>query len=241
MTRSKIFPTVDAAVADIPDGSTVGFAGFGGVGTPWFLIGALARQGAKRLTCVSNSTTARNMPPGATDMSAIVANGQLAKGICAFTAGTRPSQKLVFTEWYEAGKVEAEIVPQGTLAERLRAAGAGIPAFFTPAGVGAEVSDGKEHRDFNGRTYVMEHALPLDYAFIRAWKADTLGNLQFRLTQRNFNPLMAMAARVTIVEVEEDILPAGGIDPDLVHTPGLYVHRLVKVDPKGMPPLEKAL
>lgn len=234
MAASKIFPSLDAAVADIADGSTIGFAGFAGVGTPCFLIGALIRQGAKRLTCVSNSTNMREPPPGGADMGGVVSNGQLAKAICAFTAPTRPSQKLPFTEFYEAGKVEAEIVPQGTLAERLRAAGSGIPAFFTPAGVGTEIAEGKETRDFHGRTYLMEHALPLDYAFIRAWKADALGNLQFRLTQRNFNPVMAMAARITIVEVEEDILPAGGIDPDLVHVPGVYVHRLVKVNPEGM-------
>ncbi len=234
MTASKIFASLDAAVADIPNGATIGFAGFSGVGAPCFLIGALIRQGAKGLTCVSNSTAQRDLPPGGADMGAVVTNGQLAKAICSFTAPTRPSQKLPFTEFYEAGKVEAEIVPQGTLAERLRAAGSGIPAFFTPAGVGTEIAAGKETRDFNGRTYLMEHALPLDYAFIRAWKADTMGNLQFRLTQRNFNPVMAIAARVTIVEVEEDILPAGGIDPDLVHVPGIYVHRLVTVDPKGM-------
>jgi 3-oxoacid CoA-transferase A subunit len=234
MSRNKLFPSLDAAVADIPDGATIGFAGFGGVGMPCFLIGALIRQGAKGLTCVSNSTNQRTIPPGGADMGGVVTNGQLAKAICAFTAPTRPSQKLPFTEFYEAGKVDAEIVPQGTLAERLRAAGAGIPAFFTPTAVGTELAVGKETRDFNGRTYLMEHALPLDYAFLRAWKADELGNLQFRLTQRNFNPLMAMAARVTIVEVEEDILPAGGIDPDLVHVPGLYVHRLVKVNPEGM-------
>lgn len=234
MAGSKIFSSLDAAVADIADGSTIGFAGFAGVGTPCFLIGALIRQGAKRLTCVSNSTNMRDPPPGGADMGGVVSNGQLAKAICAFTAPTRPSQKLPFTEFYEAGKVEAEIVPQGTLAERLRAAGSGIPAFFTPAGVGTEIADGKETRDFNGRTYLMEHALPLDYAFLRAWKADALGNLQFRLTQRNFNPVMAMAARITIVEVEEDILPAGGIDPDHVHVPGVYVHRLIKINPEGM-------
>jgi len=234
MSRTKVFPGLDAAVADIPDGATIGFAGFAGVGTPCFLIGALVRQGAKRLTCVSNSTNMREPPPGGADMGAVVSNGQLAKAICAFTAPTRPSQKLPFTEFYEAGKVEAEIVPQGTLAERLRAAGSGIPAFFTPAGVGTEIAAGMETREFNGRTYLMEHALPLDYAFLRAWKADTLGNLQFRLTQRNFNPVMAMAAKVTIVEVEEEILPPGGIDPDLVHVPGVYVHRLVKVNPGGM-------
>jgi 3-oxoacid CoA-transferase A subunit len=235
MSAPKTYKSLDAAVADIPDGATIGFAGFGGVGVPSFLIGALVRQGARRLTCVSNTTVQRDIPPGGADMGAVVTNGQLEKAICAFTAPTRPSQKLVFSEYYEAGKVDAEIVPQGTLAERLRAAGAGIPAFYTPAGVGTEIAQGKETRVFNGRTFLMEHALPLDYAFLRAWRADEMGNLQYRLSQRNFNPIMAMAARVTIVEVEEDILPAGGLDPDHIHTPSLYVHRMVKIDPKGMP------
>ncbi len=234
MSATKIYASLDAAVAGIEDGATIGIAGFAGVGSPCFLVGALIRQGAKGLTCVANSTNQRDIPPGGADIGGVVSNGQLAKAICAFTASTRPSQKLPFTEFYEAGKVDAETVPQGTLAERLRAAGAGIPAFFTPAGVGTEIAAGKETRIFGGRTYLMEHALPLDYAFIRAWKADTLGNLQFRLTQRNFNPVMAMAARVTIVEVEEDILPPGAIDPDRVHVPSIYVHRLVKIDPKGM-------
>ena len=122
-------------------------------------------------------------------------------------------------------------MPQGTLAERMRAAGAGIPAFYTPAAVGTELAEGRETRVFNGREYLLEEALPLDYAFIRAQQADEAGNLRFRRSQRNFNPLMAMAARVTIVEVEEDILPRGAIDPDDVHLPGIYVHRLVKIPP----------
>ena len=140
--------------------------------------------------------------------------------ICAFTAPTRASQRLVFTEYYERGLIEAELVPQGTLAERMRAAGAGIPAFYTPAAVGTELAEGRETRVFNGREYLLEDALPLDYAFIRAYQADAFGNLRFRRSQRNFNPIMAMAARVTIVEVEEDILPVGAIDPDDVHTAG---------------------
>jgi len=128
-------------------------------------------------------------------------------------------------------RIEAELVPQGTLAERMRAAGAGIPAFYTPAAVGTELAEGRETRVFNGREYLLEEALPLDYAFIRAYQADAFGNLRFRRAQRNFNPLMAMAARVTIVEVEEDILPLGAIDPDDVHLSGIFVHRLVKVPP----------
>ncbi|HEY4473148.1 MAG TPA: 3-oxoacid CoA-transferase subunit A, partial [Stellaceae bacterium] len=125
----------------------------------------------------------------------------------------------------------AELVPQGTLAERMRAAGAGIPAFYTPAAVGTELAEGRETRVFNGREYLLEEALPLDYAFIRASQADAFGNLRFRRSQRNFNPLMAMAAKMTIVEVEEDILPVGAIDPDDVHLPGIFVHRMVKIPP----------
>ena len=131
-----------------------------------------------------------------------------------------PSRK-----YYKAGEVDAELVPQGTLAERLRAAGAGIPAFYTPTAVGTELAEGRETRVINGREYLLEYALPLDYAFVRAARADTFGNLQFHRSQRNFNPVMATAARVTIAEVDEPILPAGAIDPDMVHTPGIFVHR----------------
>jgi 3-oxoadipate CoA-transferase alpha subunit len=161
----------------------------------------------------------------------MIKNGQVEKVICAFTAPTRASQRLILSEYVEKGLIEAELVPQGTLAERMRAAGAGIPAFYTPAAVGTELAEGRETRVFNGRAYLLEHALPLDYAFIRAYQADAAGNLRFRRSQRNFNPIMAMAARVTVVEVEEDILPVGAIDPDDVHTPGIFVHRIVKIPP----------
>jgi 3-oxoacid CoA-transferase A subunit len=232
MPKSKIFPTFDAAVADIPDNVTIGFGGFAVVGVPINLFGALAKQGAKGLTCVSNTTRGgATMSEDAPTMEWLIKNDQVKKVICAFTAPTRASQRLVFTEYYESGRIEAELVPQGTLAERLRAAGAGIPAFYTPAAVGTELAEGRETRTFNGREYLLEEALPLDYALIRAWKADEAGNLLFRRSQRNFNPLMAMAARVTIVEVEEDIVPRGAIDPDAVHTPGIFVHRLVKIPP----------
>jgi 3-oxoadipate CoA-transferase alpha subunit len=161
----------------------------------------------------------------------MIKNGQVRKVICAFTAPTRASQRLILSEYVEKGLIEAELVPQGTLAERMRAAGAGIPAFYTPAAVGTELAEGRETRVFNGREYLLEHALPLDYAFIRAYQADAAGNLRFRRSQRNFNPIMAMAARVTVVEVEEDILPVGAIDPDDVHTAGIFVHRIVKIPP----------
>jgi 3-oxoacid CoA-transferase A subunit len=230
--KSKVFANFAEAVRDIPDGATVGFGGFAVVGMPINLYEALAKQGARNLTCVSNSTRGgATLPEDAPDMSGLIKNGQVRKVICAFTAPTRASQRLVLTEYVEKGLIEAELVPQGTLAERMRAAGAGIPAFYTPAAVGTELAEGRETRVFNGREYLLEHALPLDYAFIRATQADAFGNLRYRRSQRNFNPVMAMAARVTIVEVEEEILPVGAIDPDDVHTPGVFVHRLVRIPP----------
>ncbi|HZT90396.1 MAG TPA: 3-oxoacid CoA-transferase subunit A [Stellaceae bacterium] len=232
MPKSKIYATFEDAVRDIPDGVTIGFGGFAVVGMPINLYEALAKQGAKRLTCVSNGTRGgATLPEDGPTMEWLIRNDQVSKVVCAFTAPTRASQRLVFSEYYESGRIEAELVPQGTLAERLRAAGAGIPAFYTPAAVGTELAEGRETRVFNGREYLLEEALPLDYAFIRAWRADAFGNLQYRRSQRNFNPLMAMAAKVTIVEVEEDILPVGAIDPDDVHTSGIFVHRLVKIPP----------
>jgi 3-oxoadipate CoA-transferase, alpha subunit len=232
MAKSKVFANFDDAVRDIPDGSTVGFGGFAVVGVPINLYQALAGQGAKGLTCVSNGTRGgATLPEDAPTMEWLIRNDQVRKVICAFTAPTRASQRLALTEYVDRGLIDAELVPQGTLAERMRAAGAGIPAFYTPAAVGTELAEGRETRVFNGREYLLEEALPLDYAFIRAWRADEFGNLQYRRSQRNFNPLMAMAAKVTIVEVEEDILPVGAIDPDDVHTPGIFVHRLVKIPP----------
>src|SRR6201998_3207357 len=232
MPKSKIYPSFDAAVADIPDNVTIGFGGFAVVGQPVNLYGALAKQGAKGLTCVSNGTRGgATLPEDAPTMESLIQNDQVKKVVCAFTAPTRASQRLVFSEYYESGRIDAELVPQGTLAERMRAAGAGIPAFYTPAAGGTELAEGRETRIFNGREYLLEEALPLDYAFIRAYQADAFGNLRFRRSQRHFNPIMAMAARVTVVEVEEDILPIGDTDPDDVHTAGIFVHRIVKIPP----------
>jgi 3-oxoadipate CoA-transferase alpha subunit len=228
--KSKIYASFDEAVRDIPDGATLGFGGFAVVGMPINLYQAVAKQGAKNLTCVSNSTRGgTTLPADAPSLSRLIGNNQVRKVICAFTAPNRATQRLILTEYVEKGLIEAELVPQGTLAERMRAAGAGIPAFYTPAAVGTELAEGRETRVFNGREYLLEEALPLDYALIRAYQADAFGNLRFRRSQRNFNPIMAMAARVTVVEVEEDILPVGAIDPDDVHTPGIFVHRLVKI------------
>lgn len=238
--KSKQFGSFRDAVADIPDGSTIAFGGFAMPGTPFNLIKALMEQGAKRLTLVAN-TTGGAQQPRMPDIGMLVENGQVAKVICAFTAATRPTDVLPFTKYYESGEVDGELVPQGTLAERLRAAGAGIPAFYTPTAVGTELAEGRETRVIDGREYLLEYALPLDYAFIRATRADAAGNLRFHRSQRNFNPVMATAARCTIVEVDEPILPAGAIDPDDVHTAGIFVHRLVQVppEPEGLWPTKR--
>ena len=173
MARNKVFASFADAVRDIPDRSVIGFGGFAVVGMPINLYKALAEQGAKGLTCVSNGTRGGStMPSDAPTMEWLISNDQVTKVICSFTAPTRASQKLIFSEYYEKGLIEAELVPQGTLAERMRAAGAGIPAFYTPAAVGTELAEGRETRVFNGREYLLEEALPLDYAFIRAWQAD---------------------------------------------------------------------
>jgi 3-oxoacid CoA-transferase A subunit len=227
---SKAFPSFHAAVQDIPDGATIGFGGFAMPGVPFNLIKALYEHGARQLILVAN-TTGGAQQPRMPDIGMLVENGQVKKVICAFTAATRPTDVIPFTKYYESGEVDAELVPQGTLAERMRAAGAGIPAFYTPTAVGTELAVGRETRVINGREYLLEYALPLDYAFIRATRADTFGNLQFHRSQRNFCPVMATAARITIAEVDEDIVPAGAIDPDQVHTAGIFVHRLVKVPP----------
>jgi len=229
--KTKLLGSFQAAVADIPNGSIIGFGGFAMPGVPFNLIKALLEQGTKQLTLVAN-TTGGAQQPRMPDIGLLVENGQVKKVICAFTAATRPTDVLPFTKSYESGEVDAELVPQGTLAERMRAAGAGIPAFYTPTAVGTELAEGRETRMIDGREYLLEYALALDYAFIRARTADTVGNLRFHRSQRNFGPVMATAARCTIVEVEEAVVPVGSLDPDDVHTPGIYVHRIVQVPPE---------
>ena len=229
--KNKVYGAFDEAVADIPNGSTVMFPGFGNVGVPRNLIAALHRQGAKHLTGISNNAGALD---DKVDVGTLVEAGQMKKMICAFTAATHPSRITPFVRMYNDDEIEAELVPQGTLAERMRAAAFGIGGFYTPTSVGTELAEGKEHREINGRTHVLENPLPADYAFIRAWKADTFGNLQFRLTQRNFNPVMAMAATITIVEVENDVVATGEIEPDNVHVPGIYVDRIVRIPSDGI-------
>ncbi len=230
--KNKVDPDFDAAVAGVPDGITLMSAGFGGVGVPRNLLAALHRQGAKNLSGISNNAGTMD---DKVDVGTLIQSGQVRKMVCAFTAPTHPSQITPFVRMYNNDEIEAELVPQGTLAERMRAAAAGIGGLYTPSSVGTELAEGKEHREINGRTYVLEYPLHADFAFIRAWRADTFGNLQFRLAQRNFNPIMAMAADITVVEVEDAIVEPGELDADQIHLPGVYVDRLVKIPPDGIP------
>ncbi len=223
---SKIVESAAAAVADIRDGSTVMIGGFGSAGQPIELIDALLEQGAKDLTVVNN-----NAGNGTTGLPALLHAGQVRKIICSFP---RQVDSQVFDGLYRAGKLELELVPQGTLAERIRAAGAGIAGFFTPTGFGTMLAEGKETRRINGRDYVLEQALSADYALVKAYRGDRLGNLVYRKTARNFGPLMVGAASVAIAQVS-DIVEAGQLDPESVVTPGIYVQRVVKVA-GGTPP-----
>ena len=229
--KNKIYNSFDEAVSDIPDGSTVMSPGFGQVGVPRNLLAALNRQGAKQLTAVSNNAGTSDEK---IDIGTLIEAGQVKKMICAFTAPTHPSQVTPFVRMYNNDEIDAELVPQGTLAERMRAAAAGIGGFYTPTSVGTELAEGKEHREINGRIHVLEYPLPGDFALIRAWRADKFGNLQFRMAQRNFNPIMATAATVTIVEIEDQIVEVGELDPDHIHVPGVYVNRLVKIPADGI-------
>jgi 3-oxoadipate CoA-transferase alpha subunit len=208
------------AVADIEDGSTVMIGGFGASGSPTELIHALIDQGAKELTVINNNTG-----NGEVGLAALIGNRQVRKMICSFP---RSSQSRVFPELFKAGLIDLELVPQGTLAERIRAAGAGIPAFYTPTSVGTVLAEDKEVRQFDGRTYVMERWLKADYALVKCEKADPLGNLTYNKTARNFNPLMCMAASVAIAQARQ-VVPAGGIDPEHVVTPGIFVRRVVEI------------
>lgn len=225
--------SMDEAVAGFPDHASLMIPGFG-PGAPINLMAALWRQGATGLTAISNGVGFEATDEDLRGLGDLVLAGRVKKVIAAFTASTRPSRTGTAEALVANGTLEAELVPQGTLAERIRSGGAGIPAFYTPAGVGTETATGKEHREFGGRTYVMETALFADYAFIRAHRADTAGNLVFRRSARNFNPIMAMAAKHVIVEVEQPIVEAGEIDPDQVHVPGIYVTTLVRIPVGGV-------
>ena len=233
---NKIVPTFAEAVADIPDGATLMIDGFAGPGgTPQNLIRALRDHGARDLTIISNtaglaSVTGFGTVPGdrPTDIGALVENEQVKKVIASFPVSPSPSRPTAFERAYREGNADLEVVPQGTLAERIRAGGAGIPAFYTPTGAGTLIAEGKEVRTFDGREHLLETALKADFALLRAHRSDALGNTQYRGTSRNFNGVMATAAEVVVMEVDE-IVELGEIDPGAVHTPGIYVNRIVKV------------
>jgi len=216
----KRYPSVAEAVADIPDGATVMVGGFGASGSPIELLHALIDLGARELTVINNNTG-----NGEVGLAALIGNGQVRKMICSFP---RSSQSKVFPQLYKEGRIELELVPQGTLAERIRAAGAGIPAFYTPTTVGTVLAEGKELREFDGRPYVLEPWLKADFALVKCEMADQVGNLTYNKTARNFGPLMCMAATTTIVQASK-VVAAGGIDPEHVITPGIFVNRVVEV------------
>jgi 3-oxoacid CoA-transferase subunit A len=220
----KVFGSLEEAIQDIPDGATIGFPGFFTCGNPIYLVKALAKSGVKNLTIV-----VMQLGVGNEEINELLANGQVKKAICNYPFYRSASRKSLFESLLNQNKIECELYPMGTFVEKMRAAGSGIPAFYTPTGVGTYVSEGKESRILNGKEYLLEYALPLDYALIHAWKADRMGNVVFHKTARNYNPDMAKAARITIVEAE-NIVETGEIDPDLVHLPSIYVKRVVKVD-----------
>ena len=220
MSRAEVLDSVDAAVAGIEDGSTILVGGFGLAGMPFDLIDALIRQGATNLTIVSNN--AGNADVG---LAALLQAGRVARVRCSFP---RQVDSYVFDGLYRSGKVELEVIPQGNLAERLRAAGAGIGAFYSPTAAGTQLAEGKESRIIEGREYVLEYPIRGDYALICAHRADRMGNLVYRKTARNFGPVMATAATTTIVQVSE-VLPTGSLDPEAVVTPGIFVDRVVPV------------
>ncbi|WP_442588188.1 CoA transferase subunit A [Pedobacter sp. AW31-3R] len=203
------------AIRDIEDGSTIMLGGFGLCGIPENCIAALVKKGVKQLTCISNNAGVDDFGIGL-----LLKTRQVKKMISSYVG-----ENAEFERQLLSGELEVDLIPQGTLATRCMAAGYGMPAIFTPAGVGTEVAEGKEVRNFNGKDYLMEYAFDADFALVKAWKGDTAGNLIFRSTSRNFNPLMAMAGKVTIAEVEE-LVEAGTLDPDHIHTPGVYVHRI---------------
>jgi len=222
---NKIVQSMAEAVAGIRDGALVLIGGFGSIGQPNALIEGLIEQGAKDLTIVAN-----NAGVGHNGLARLMEVGRVRKIICSYP---RTSDPVVFEELYRAGRIELEVMPQGTMAERMRAAGAGIPAFYTPTSVGTLLAEGKELREFSGRQYVLETALAGDVALIEAWEADRWGNLTYRSSARNFNPVMAMAAKLTIAQAQH-IVDLGALDPEKVPTPGIFVQRVVHV-PYGEP------
>ena len=230
---NKIVASVEAALADIKDGSTVMIGGFGGAGQPTELIDGLIAQGARDLTVVNN-----NAGNGETGLAALLRAGQVRKIICSFP---RQTDSQIFDGLYRAGKLELELVPQGNLAERIRAAGAGIGAFFSPTGYGTDLAKGKETREINGRMYVLEMPIHADVALVKAETGDRWGNLVYRKAARNFGPIMASAGKLTIASVQ-NVVELGALDPEVVVTPGIFVQRVVKVPRNASSPatLKKA-
>jgi 3-oxoacid CoA-transferase subunit A len=212
---NKVVASADEAVKDIFDGATIMVGGFGLCGMPENLIRALARKAVKNLNTISN-----NVGVDGLGMGVLLAAGQIRSHIGTYVGENKLLEQMVLD-----GRIHLDLIPQGTFSERIRAGGAGIPAFFTPAGFGTLVAEGKETREFDGRPYVMEHALKADFAFVKAWKGDKWGNLVYRKTARNFNPMMAAAAEITVAEVEH-LVEVGDLDPDLIHTPSIYVNRI---------------
>ncbi len=213
----KVFKNADEAIFDVKDGVSIMFGGFGLCGIPEHLIAALRKKGTKSLTCMSNNAGVNDFGLGI-----IMVNHQIKKMIASYVG-----ENEIFEKQFLSGELEVELVPQGTFAERIRAGGAGIPAFYTPTGVGTLVAQGKETKEFEGRSYLLEKALKADFSFVKAWKGDPYGNLIYRKTTRNFNPMMATAGKITIAEVEE-LVALGELDPDQVHTPGVFVQRIFK-------------
>ncbi len=211
----KVFNSADAAIFDVLDGASIMCGGFGLCGIPENLIKALLKKGTKNLTCISNNAGIDDFGLGI-----VMKNNQIKKMISSYVG-----ENQTFARQFLSGALDVELCPQGTLAERIRAGGAGIPAFFTPTGVGTLVAEGKEVRQIDGRDYVLEKALKADFAFVKAWRGDKYGNLIFKQSTRNFNPMMATAAKITIAEVEE-LVEIGELDPDQIHTPGVYVKRI---------------
>ena len=212
---NKVFKNAEEAIFDISDNATLMLGGFGLCGIPENSISALVHKGVKGLTCISNNAGVDDFGIGL-----MLQNKQVRKMISSYVGENKEFERQLLS-----GELEVELIPQGTLAERCRAAGSGIPAFFTPAGVGTEVAEGKEVRVFDGKTYLLEHAFHSDFALVKAWKGDRYGNLIFKDTARNFNPMMAMAGKITIAEVEE-LVPLGQLDPNDVQVAGIFVHRI---------------
>ena len=211
----KVVENAEEALRDIQDGMTIMLGGFGLCGIPENSIGELVRKGTKRLTCISNNAGVDGFGLGL-----LLETKQIKKMISSYVGENDEFERQMLS-----GELEVDLIPQGSLAERCRAGGAGIPAFYTPAGFGTEIADGKEVRIYNGKPHILEEALTADFAIVKAWKGDTAGNLVYKAAARNFNPLMAMAGKITIAEVEE-LLPAGALDPNEIHTPGIFVQRI---------------